>query len=69
MKNKAKLIRVEMLGGPLDGKWITVADWQERFLFPAAGVTGVLHSYVRDEVYEPAVRTVFRHAEVMEVGK
>ena len=64
MKYKAKLIRVEFYGGPLDGKWLTVAEWQESFLFPSAGR---LHRYDRDEVYEPSVRTIFRHTEIMEV--
>lgn len=66
MKYRANLIRVEFYGGPLDGKWLTVADWQERFLFPGSGV---LHSYERDEVYGPAVRTVFRHREILEAAK
>lgn len=66
MKYKANLIRVELLGGPLDGRWLTMADWQETFIFPT---TGRLHRYDRDEVYEPAVRTVFRHAEIMEVAR
>lgn len=66
MKAKVKLIRVEMLGGPLDGKWITVAVWQERFLFPASGVTGILHDYRIDEIYEGStVRRVFRHSGVV----
>lgn len=65
-KYAAKLIRCEFLGGPLDGKWLTVADWQETFVLPSVGR---LHRYDRDEVYEPSVRTIFRHSEIMEVVK
>lgn len=65
-KYTAKLIRCEFIGGPLDGKWLTVADWQETFVLPSVGR---LHRYDRDEVYEPAVRPVFRHSEIMEVVK
>jgi hypothetical protein len=66
VKQTNKLIRRECYGGPLDGKWVTVADWQDRFL--VAG-PGVIHAYEADEVYEPQPRTIYRHREVTEARR
>lgn len=62
-----KLVRCEFLGGPLDGKWLSVAACgQDSYIIPFGGT---LHRYDRDEIYEPAVRTVFRHAEILKEHK
>ena len=61
-KYKAKLIRVEFFGGPYDGKWLTVADWQTRYILPCGHS---LHAYDIDEVYEPSPRTIFRHSQAI----
>jgi hypothetical protein len=58
-----KLRRVECLGGPLDGRWVTVRDDLGEFLVNTIPL--VLHLYVMDEQQTgKGVRTVYRHSEV-----
>lgn len=58
-----KLKRVECLGGPLDGKWVTMREDTTQF-FVNINVL-VHHLYVMDEQQTgKGVRTVYRHARV-----
>ena len=58
-----KLKRVECLGGPLDGRWITVRDDLVEFFVNLHPL--VHHLYVADEQQTgKGVRTVYRHMQV-----
>ena len=58
-----KLKRVECLGGPLDGRWITVRHDEPTFTFNVNPL--VQHLYVSDEQHTgKGVRTVYRHSQV-----
>ena len=57
-------LRLEFIGGPLDGAIRPVhAEWESVSL--AAGA--VIHVYLRDQVFEgPAVRQIMRHHQIMQ---
>jgi hypothetical protein len=58
-----KLKRVECLGGPLDGRWVTMREDMTQFFVNVNPL--VHHLYVVDEQQTgKGVRTVFRHARV-----
>lgn len=57
-----KLKRVECLGGPLDGRWVTVREDESQFFVNVNPL--VHHLYVMDEQQTgKGVRTVYRHVE------
>ena len=58
-----KLKRVEFLGGPLDGKMLSVSATEPEYLFNINPL--VNHIYTPDEQHTgKGVRTVYRHTEV-----
>ena len=58
-----KLKRVEFLGGPLDGKWISVPEVDSQYTFNVNPL--VTHTYLSDEQHTgKGVRTVYRHTQV-----
>lgn len=58
-----KLKRVECLGGPLDGRWVTVREDESQFFVNVNPL--VHHLYVMDEQHTgKGVRTVYRHSQV-----
>jgi hypothetical protein len=58
-----KLKRVECLGGPLDGRWLSVSEVDSQYTFNINPL--VNHIYTPDEQHTgKGVRTVYRHTEV-----
>jgi hypothetical protein len=59
----AKLKRVECLGGPLDGRWISKDETADSFVVNLNPL--VTHRYVIDEQHTgKGVRTIYRHSGV-----
>lgn len=55
----ADFIRIEFVGGPLDG---AIRPIQRECLEVPLAAGAVIHVYVRDEVFEgPAIRQIMRH--------
>lgn len=58
------LRKIELLGGPFDGKWLFVPDCMDTYLCSLTPL--VVHAYYRDQVQcGLGFRTVFRHAEII----
>lgn len=59
----SKLKRVEFMGGPLDGKWVSVPTGTYHYTYSLNPLA--THVYVADEQYTGnSVRLVFRHNSV-----
>lgn len=58
------LQKIEFLGGPLDGKWVSVDPAADAYAIQLSPMT--LHIYARDDQHHGlGFREVFRHSEVL----